>query len=183
MTTARAATRRRVDGCTAGGVVSAALLALACWNRPGLLAVFLAVTAIAVGVSREDLATRRIPNRGVGLVLAVAALGAVGSWVLAGRSPASALAGLAIAGGPVFVFHLASPAGMGFGDVKWSAALGAVVGLAGWSLALLVPLVGSLVAIAIAVVTHQRFVAFGPALAVGALVALTIGPAWIGNVA
>jgi leader peptidase (prepilin peptidase) / N-methyltransferase len=116
-------------------------------------------------------------------VLAVAALGAAGSWVFAGRSPSSALVGLALAGGPVLVFHLVSPAGMGFGDVKWSAALGAVVGLAGWSLALLVPLVGSLVAIAIALATRQRFVAFGPALAVGALVALTIGPALIGDVA
>jgi leader peptidase (prepilin peptidase)/N-methyltransferase len=183
MTAARAAARPRADGCTAGGAVSATLLALAYWNRPGLLAVFLAVTAIAVGVSREDLATRRIPNRSVALVLAVAALGAAGSWVFAGRSPSSALVGLALAGGPVLVFHLVSPAGMGFGDVKWSAALGAVVGLAGWSLALLVPLVGSLVAIAIALVTRQRFVAFGPALAVGALVALTIGPALIGDVA
>ncbi len=181
MTTVRARARHRTDVAGVVGLVSAALLVATHRHRPGLLAVLLAVAVVAVDVSRVDLAARCIPNRSVALVLGAAAVGTSGSWLLADGTPGSMLAGLAVAGGPVLLFHLVSPAGMGFGDVKWSAALGAVVGLVAWPLALLVPLVGSLVAIVMAVATRERFVAFGPALAVGALVAVTVGPTWMGD--
>jgi leader peptidase (prepilin peptidase)/N-methyltransferase len=82
--------------------------------------------------------------------------------------------------GVLFVAHLASPAGMGFGDVKFGVPLGLVIGADGVGGVLVALVIGTtLGAIAGAVVLarhrdRRRAFAFGPFLAAGAVVALLI---------
>jgi leader peptidase (prepilin peptidase)/N-methyltransferase len=180
MTTLGHRARLHTDGVGVAGVLSLAALLVFHWHQPALLLALVPVALVALEVARTDLATRRIPNRHVVVVAAVAIGAGLVAW-LAGSSPWPTLGGVALAGGPVLLFHIASPAGMGFGDVKWAAALGGVVGLVGWSLALLVPLVGALLAVVMAALTRQRHVAFAPALSLGALFAVTLGPLWMGG--
>jgi leader peptidase (prepilin peptidase)/N-methyltransferase len=175
----RTRARPRLDAAGIAGAVAALTLVTFWWREPLVLVVFLAVTPVAVDVARVDLAAHRVPNRKVVWISTIVAAGTVAGW-LAGSSPWHTLLGGLVAGGPVLLFHLASPAGMGFGDVKWAAALGAAVGLVCWPAGILVPLVGSLVALAMSAVSRQRMIAFAPGLSIGALVAVTAGSLWIG---
>lgn len=94
-----------------------------------MTAVAIATFAIGIGLALAatviDARTHRLPNRLVGPLAAVGVVGlAIASigepWL---RFPTIA-AGAALFAGPWFVLHLASPASIGFGDVKFSAALG-----------------------------------------------------------
>ncbi len=145
-------------------------------------------TPIATGVTLlallpaaiVDLQTRRLPNPAL---LAAATAGVVAGVVE--RSVGSRLddvgvidvaLGVLVVTAPLLILHLASPASMGFGDVK----LGIVLGLA---LAPLDPIAG-FIALAAggaagvlgALVTRQRAIPFGPALLGGAALATVITP-------
>jgi leader peptidase (prepilin peptidase) / N-methyltransferase len=176
----RISARLRLDVAGSAGLAAIAVLVVCFRHRPLMLATFIIVALVSVDVARTDLATRRIPNQRVVAIAALASAAAILGWS-SNASPWSAVLGAVAAGGPVLVFHLASPAGMGFGDVKWATALGGVVGLVAWPLSVLVPLVGSLIALVMATVTRQRRVPFAPGLSAGALVAVTLGPFWIGG--
>ena len=85
--------------------------------------------------------------------------------------------------GLLFVLHLASPAGLGFGDVKLGLLLGLYLGAVSLGLVLWGLLLGSLVgvvaALPVAVRTRDRRagIPFGPALAAGTVLALILaGP-------
>jgi leader peptidase (prepilin peptidase)/N-methyltransferase len=172
--------RLHVDALGVCSVVASGVLAACLWREPIVLLTLVVVTFVAIEVCRVDLAARRIPNELVAAAALFTLGGAAVAW-LAGSSPSPVWIGAVVGGGPVFVFHVVSPAGMGFGDVKWATALGAAVGLVGWQLAVLVPLVGSLLAVVTAVATRRRRVAFGPMLSAGALFAVTLGPAVMGS--
>jgi leader peptidase (prepilin peptidase)/N-methyltransferase len=166
--------------------VAAAALVAACLAVFGLgleAAVNAAGCLVLVAITVTDVERRIIPNRIV-LPALVAAL-----VVQTARDPSLewVLAALG-AGGFFLVMALAYPAGLGMGDVKLAAFMGAWLGVA------VVPalFLGSLLALVPAVVILVRHgsagrkmgVPFGPFLAAGGLIALFAGEslldAWLG---
>jgi leader peptidase (prepilin peptidase) / N-methyltransferase len=129
-----------------------------------------------VAVCATDLERRIIPNRIVLPATAVvfAAQTALAperafEWVFAGIAAASILA----------LPLLIAPGGMGMGDVKLALLLGAMLGRYVW-VALVVAFLAAFVAAFVILLRHgaegrQRSFAFGPFLAVGAIVALLAG--------
>ena len=89
----------------------------------------------------------------------------------------SAAVGAAMLAGPLLLTHLVSPTGMGFGDVKAGAVLGAALGLIDPQVALLALVLGLASAAVWGLARRARSVAFGPGLVTGALLALAIARA------
>lgn len=153
-------------------VVAAALV-----SSPVVAAVFVP----AVIAATHDAATARLPDRWVaatallGVVAAIAAYG----WGSAGLIAAAALG----VGGVLLAFHLVSPRAAGFGDVKFAAALGPVL-VAGTTIDTFAG-IASLVAVWLcaasagavvhAALARRGTVPLGPALVVGATLALAWG--------
>ncbi len=142
-----------------------------------------ALVPVLVALSAADLATRRLPDRLVGptigilfAVLAVTALAAGEPGWLGG-----AVVGAVLLGGVLFAVHVVSPAGMGFGDVKFGVVLGAALGWVHPLLALVGLLIGSVlgavagVVLAVARRDRKVTVPFGPFLAAGTVIALLAG--------
>lgn len=167
------------------GVVAVPAVLWAVWaSGPGWLTpayVVLAVVGAALGVI--DGHTHRLPNALVfpltwatGVLLAVAALG-TGSWADLGRAALGALAFFAL----YQVLYLVSPrGGIGYGDVKLSLTLGAVLTWHSWGTLLVGVFAAHLLAgvVAIALVLGRRAgwktgIAFGPYLLLGTAVGLT----------
>jgi leader peptidase (prepilin peptidase) / N-methyltransferase len=148
-------------------VVSCALMA------PTEFVLIVSVWTLPVAAAASvDAATARLPDLvvlpGVAAVLTAAAL--VDRLALA-------LLGAALLALPMLVVHLARPAGMGFGDVKFGLLLGAGVGAVAVPL---VPLAFLLAAIVHAIACcalrcRDRLLPFGPALAVASGTILTLG--------
>ncbi|MET0323955.1 MAG: prepilin peptidase [Ilumatobacteraceae bacterium] len=136
------------------------------------IAVSLALVALVVA-ALVDVVEHRLPNAlvGLGLVPVVLCLAAAGSSDLLG----ACLLGAALLGGPLLVTHLASPAGMGFGDVKAGAVAGAAVGLIDPQLAVLALVLGLATAATWGLLRRSRTVPFGPGLVAGSLAALVVG--------
>jgi leader peptidase (prepilin peptidase)/N-methyltransferase len=166
-------------GRAAAGGATAVALALTVWWWP------LTTAAPATGVTLlvlvaaalVDAVEHRLPNPLVALaaVPVVVALTA-GLASGAGRDVAwAALAGAAVVGAPLLLTHLVAPAGMGFGDVKAGAVLGAAVALTAIELVPLALLVGLAAAACWGLLRRARSVPLGPALVGGALVALALG--------
>jgi leader peptidase (prepilin peptidase)/N-methyltransferase len=138
---------------------------------PGLL-----LCAVLVGVTAVDLRYRIIPNR---VVLPAAAVGYGVSVALAPSRWLELLLAALIAGLVMLVAAVASPTGLGMGDVKLTLMLGAFLGkgvavaLMGGLLAAALPSIGLLL-------VHGRggrrmTLALGPYLALGGVVALLFG--------
>jgi leader peptidase (prepilin peptidase)/N-methyltransferase len=129
-----------------------------------------------------DMRERRLPDHltlsGAAALLAV--VGAQGA-IAADLAPlAGALAGAALMAGILLTLHLASPRGMGFGDVKLGLLLGALVGARSMALVLpallLAGVLGALVGVAQMIRRRRRDVTlpFGPFLVAGAVLALVV---------
>ena len=82
------------------------------------------------------------------------------------------MAGALAMTGPLLLLHLASPALVGFGDVKLAAALGLVVGLVDLRLATWALAVASGSTLLLALGRRTRAVPFGPGLVTGVAVVL-----------
>jgi leader peptidase (prepilin peptidase)/N-methyltransferase len=162
------------------GVIAGALVLVA---DPGALALpGAALAPVVVLAAAIDLRWHRLPDRLTlpgALAVAVAAAAAAlidGDAAIAVR----AAAGAAVVTGILLAIHLASPAGMGFGDVKLGLALGLALGataIASAFVALLVAMVTGAVAGVILLARHRdrrRAFAFGPCLAFGTVVALLV---------
>ncbi len=175
-----AGARRRVL-VTALAVVVLGLVAGALGPQPALPAyLWLGIAGIALAVIDVD--HHRLPDAwtlptyGVGLLL-------LGVAAATGRDGASYLrALLAMAAVFAVFFVLAFLGGVGFGDTKLAGALGLYLGWMGWDIVLLGLAVGLLVGAGVAVVQLVRRlagwrsdIAFGPALLLGALVAVVVG--------
>lgn len=147
----------------------------------------LVLFACLVAVTAVDLACSRIPDRivfptlGASLVLIVAV--SVIEGVPSAVGPA--LIGAAAYFVALFVPHLVSPRGMGFGDVKLALVLGLFLGWLGGSgvdavrLVLFALIAGSLIGVAAGVVVlalRRRNAAFpfGPALALGTVLVVLL---------
>ena len=128
---------------------------------------------VLVVAALVDAVEHRLPN----VLVLGAALPIVVALLLAGSAELAqgAAAGAALVAGPLLVTHLVTPTGMGFGDVKAGAVLGAAMGLIDVELALLALVLGLGVAAAWGIGTRRRSIALGPALVAGALVAALIG--------
>jgi len=139
------------------------------------------LAVVAVALSFVDAAVHRLPDRltlaaylGTAAPLTVSALadGRLDDLLGAG------LGGLALAGFYLVLF-LVNPAGMGFGDVKFAASLGAALGWLGWDTlvtgAFLGLLAGGLYGGALLAsrrAGRKSEIPFGPFMAVGALAAV-----------
>ncbi|PRZ09704.1 leader peptidase (prepilin peptidase)/N-methyltransferase [Isoptericola sp. CG 20/1183] len=148
------------------------------WSTPALAVA--AVAGVALGV--VDAATHRLPDAVtypttavVGLLLAGAALAGD-----AGDAGMRALAGALCLGGGYLLLHLASPSGLGLGDVKLAVLLGLVSGWYGWPVlwaAAVLPFllggVAALVLIGARRATRRTAIAFGPCMLAGTALALT----------
>ena len=132
-----------------------------------------AVSGLLAAVS--DVRYRRIPDRIVVGTAAAAAVLAVWVELLDHVRPATGmLAGAVVAAGPLLLVHLIVPAGVGFGDVKYAAALGGVLGIVGWGAAATMVFVACLLTLVGAVVRPgwRTSAPFGACLAAGALLAV-----------
>jgi leader peptidase (prepilin peptidase) / N-methyltransferase len=135
----------------------------------GLSLLFLLAAALV------DAVEHRLPNVLVGAA-ALPVLGAMAAAWLTGPTDvvAGAVLGAALVGGPLLVTHLASPDGMGFGDVKAGAVLGGALGLLNAQVAVLALLLGLAGAAGWAVTRRRRTIALGPGLVAGAVLALVV---------
>ncbi len=161
-------------------------------SAPALLVLtYLLLAAVLVAVSAIDIAVHRLPDRivlpalGVGVVLVVA------ESLRAGHPQriAYALTGLGIYFGILLVFHLISPRGMGFGDVKLAAVMGLGLGwlaasyatvfvLVLWALGLgaVAASVLGILLIAVQGMNRRTEIPFGPYLAFGTLTVVLLTP-------
>lgn len=171
-----------------GGLFAVAAARLG-WSAE--LPAVLVLLAGLVAVSAVDLVYLRIPSRFVHVTGALAAAAIAGAAVVAG--PVDAVAGAAIGGGLyagfLGVFWLASPSMLGFGDVRLGGLIGTVVGWLAWApdrpvegplvavlrAAFVAGLVATVAGMVLLVVRRQnRPFPFGPAMAVGAVVAVLV---------
>lgn len=169
---------------TAGLFAMAALRFGADWALPAYLVFVAAMVAVAV----IDLEHYIVPNRIVAATLAVSvpllAVAALleGDW----SSLGSALLGAVAAGGALLVVNLASPQGMGMGDVKLALVLGLFLGwidlghvLLGLFLGFLLGALGGVVLIVLGRRGRRDHVPFAPYLAAGAILAVLAGTAML----
>jgi leader peptidase (prepilin peptidase)/N-methyltransferase len=155
-----------VGGLLATVVVTAAWVP---WSAAALATGLSVVVLMAAAL--VDAVAHRLPNA----IVAVAALPVVVALALDVDLVPSSILGVALLGGSLLVTHLVTPSGMGFGDVKAGAVLGAALGLLAAPLALLALVLGLLAAATFGLVWRLRAVALGPSLVAGAVLALVIG--------
>ena len=120
------------QGRVGAGVLVGGALLMSCGllasERPAVVVAALAVAAlIAVVAADVDRRTLKLPNQLVAGI-AVVAFGAA----IAGGHAGGALAGSVALTAPFLVIHLVRPAGLAFGDVKFAAACGVIVGAVWW---------------------------------------------------
>ena len=128
---------------------------------------------VLVVAALVDVVEHRLPN----VLVVCAALPVVAALALAGSGALlrDVLTGALVVAGPLLVVHLITPSGMGFGDVKAGAVLGAAMGLIDVELALLALVLGLGAGAAWGLATRARSIALGPSLVAGALAAVLIG--------
>ncbi|WP_225733163.1 prepilin peptidase [Pseudoclavibacter sp. CFCC 13796] len=162
--------------------------------RGSVLIAALWFVAASIALAMIDLDTLTLPNRiiypsaivigglyliaTVSSMIGVASAGAGSAW----NSALTALLGALIVGVLYLAIAFISPRGMGLGDVKYAALIGLALGWHGWPyivLGLLLPfLIGGIVAAILLVtgrVRRKTGIPFGPAMALGAVVALEWG--------
>ena len=169
-----------VEVATAGLFVAAAVRLGADPALPAFLVVFAALLAI----SAVDLERYVVPNRilypalflAAPLLLVAAAVGR--EW----SSLGGAALGGALAWGLLFAIHMASPRGMGFGDVRLAGLIGMLLGwlsighvLLGLFLGFLSAAVVGVGMVALGLRGRKDKVPFGPFLALGAVLAVLFG--------
>lgn len=144
---------------------------------PMRLLLSLTFVSALVALSFIDLDTFRLPDV---LTLPLLGLGLLGAFLIPGNPSGweSVLSALG-AGGLFWIIALIYPQGMGLGDVKLVAAMGAFLGFPSIFLAVFVgSFVGAIVGVSLLLTGQNRFrqqIPFGPYLALGALLALLWG--------
>jgi leader peptidase (prepilin peptidase)/N-methyltransferase len=127
--------------------------------------------------SAVDLDVRRLPDRSLAAAGLWTAVVLVLDAAIHDQPRALVEAAVAVIVGAVtfFLLHLASPDGLGFGDVKLVAVLAAAsVGTAGWPTVVALTLLGCLIALIGMAATRRRDIAFGPCLALASVITVGI---------
>jgi leader peptidase (prepilin peptidase) / N-methyltransferase len=182
------AARCALVAAAAGGLVGWAVG----W-QPVLLGL-LPLVPVAVGLAVVDWRTHLLPSVVVlpatGVLLALAVLGAV---VTGERDDLlRGVLGLVLARSFYWVLWSIRSAGMGFGDVRLAALLGLALGYLGWAELVVGVYAGFLVfgvpGLAVALLRRDRSLLrrplpFGPAMMVGALVGVVVGPQLLAGLA
>jgi len=149
------------------------------------LAGFLAFGTALVVLSAIDIEHHRLPNKVLGPTSILAAVLFAGAAAIGGRwvNLEHAALGAVFYGLPMLVLGLAAPSAMGGGDVKFAPYLGFHLGwlglrvvLAGGLLGLVAGGLGGAAALLIGGKGMKDPIPFGPFMAVGALVAMLLGP-------
>jgi leader peptidase (prepilin peptidase)/N-methyltransferase len=165
---------------TAALFVAAAVRLGATWQLPAFCVFFASLLAISV----IDLDHFIIPNHVIYPTLAVTApllvlaAAAGGTWGDLRNAAIGGVAGF----GALFVIHVISPRGMGFGDVRLAGVIGMMLGWLGLRYIVLGLFLGFLLAAVIGIVliaarlkTRKDAVPFGPFMAMGAVLAVLWG--------
>ena len=154
-------------------------------------ALCLAVPWLVARTSEVPRGRRLLPSRIVlpttGALLVLLAV----EWVVTGDhdAPLRAVIGLVVARSIYWLLWFVHSAGMGFGDVRLAALLGAVLGRAGWAelvVGTYAPfLLFAVPGLLLALVRRDRRLLraaypFGPFMVVGALLGVLVGPALVG---
>jgi leader peptidase (prepilin peptidase)/N-methyltransferase len=137
----------------------------------------LVFVAILIALAFIDLDTMTLPDV---LVYPLLIIGLLGAFLLPGTPGwLESVLAAAAAGGAFWLITLVYPQGMGFGDVKFVAALGAFLGFPDIILAVFsASLAGSIIGSSMLLLHHRKIkqpIPFGPFLSFGALVALFWG--------
>lgn len=150
------------------------------WVVPGYLVFFLCLVSISVIDSQRQIIPNYIvyPTIFASIpLLALAAL-AEGEWDRFGH----AMLGATLAWLALFVIHMISPGGMGFGDVRLAFVLGLFLGwislshvVTGLFLGVVIISVVGVVLAVLRLRSLQEHIAFGPFLAVGSTIAVFAG--------
>jgi leader peptidase (prepilin peptidase) / N-methyltransferase len=159
------------------------------WLGPNVrLVPFAFLALVVVVVTFIDIDHHRIPDRITLRAFPIAFVLIAVTAVVTGapRGVIGALIGSLAFGGILFVFHLISPAGMGFGDVKLAFTLGLYVGWVNPFLVLHALMLGAVLGVVVAipaVVKRGRKAAFpfGPTLCAGTLAAVIFSSALLPN--
>ncbi|MDD2234220.1 MAG: prepilin peptidase [Desulfitobacteriaceae bacterium] len=138
---------------------------------------YLVFVAILIALAFIDLDTMTLPD---GLVYPLLIIGLLGSFVLPGTPGwLESVLAAAAAGGAFWLITLVYPQGMGFGDVKFVAALGAFLGFPHIILAVFsASLAGSIIGLSMLLLHRRKIkqpIPFGPFLSFGALAVLFWG--------
>jgi leader peptidase (prepilin peptidase)/N-methyltransferase len=132
--------------------------------------------AMLVPAAVVDLEERRLPDAwvaagAVALIVTLVVDSVAGQPNDRGVPATVALGALAMAL-PVLALHLASPAAMGFGDVKAAVVLGAALGTADARLAAVALCLSAAGGAAVGLATRRRTIPFGPFLVIASLLVL-----------
>ena len=146
------------------------------WTPVALVGPVIAVPGSVLAWS--DLRWRRLPTRWVyGMAGAAVTIAPVVEAVDHRAVGLSVIAGSAVTGLPMLVVHLVTPSGVGFGDVRLAAALGAALGVIDWRLSA-VSLVAAVLAGACAGVLHgpwRRSIPLGVFMVSAGLLIVLVG--------
>ena len=137
----------------------------------------LVFVAVLTALAFIDLDTFRLPDV---LTLPLLGLGILGSFLIPGRPTGwESLLSAVGAGGVFWLIALVYPQGMGLGDVKLVAGLGAFLGFPSIFLAVFIgSFTGALIGVVLLLAGRKEFrqqIPFGPYLALGAVIALLWG--------
>lgn len=146
-------------------------------DHPARLFLNLVFTAMLIALAFIDFDTFRLPDV---LTLPLLGLGLLGAFLIPGNPTGWESVYSALGAGGVFLaIALAYPQGMGLGDVKLVAALGAFLGFPAIFLSVFIgSFIGALVGIFLLLTGQKRFrqqIPFGPYLALGAILTLLWG--------
>jgi len=145
--------------------------------HPARLLLNLVFVAVLMALSFIDLDTFRLPDV---LTLPLLGIGLLGAFLIPGNPSGWESVFSAVgAGGLFWIIARVYPQGMGLGDVKLVAAMGAFLGFPGIFLAVFWgSFVGAFIGIILLLAGRKRFgqqIPFGPYLALGAIIALFWG--------
>lgn len=162
-------------------VLLGSLAMLATFGARAVLVPFLWLVPVLVTAAVVDLRTMLIPKRvvWVGFGVGLATIAATAAWLGAADTIVNALIGAGAYFGFLFVMHMVSPNGMGFGDVRLALVLGLYLGWIDLRLPLFGLLIGNVVYLCYALPRRLsrgsddgRYSPFGPGLAMGTLLAV-----------
>jgi len=138
-----------------------------------ILTLWLPLSAALAWLAAVDLDVARLPDR-ILVPAAVWTAGCIGLtlWITGPLAALGAILAAALCGGGFWILHLTGRGALGFGDVKLAAVIGAATALVSWSAVLYALVAGCILTIAWAAARRQRELAFGPWLALGAVLAV-----------